>query len=323
MYLIMAFVLSLVFALPCLAQAPTKYSCRVGSNVYSFKLGHWDAFVINDGQLGDISTFFNVPALVVKRSFEYYNGPTAVLRGAQNVLVLRDANDVMAFDTGSGLADLSEFDGNGGQLLPSLKQLGINAGDVTKVFLTHAHGDHTGGLIGANDTKAFPNAMVYINRIEHEFWLQSPQLITEIFPLVPPFLVIGTTDFYGKVARIYRGKIVLLNDLENVGKIQLVLSPGHTPGHSAYRIRTQNATSHVVVGDSLPSRTTAIQHPEWNIISDTNRTQAIQTRYELMGMLADEQTTTSIYHQAFPGLGYIIRDKYTFDFSAITRIFQN
>lgn len=324
MHLVLTFVLSLFFAIPCLSQTPTNSSCGVGTFVYAFKHAELDAFVVNDGQLSELTAFFsNVPPFVVRRNFQFYNGPDSVLRAAQNVLVLRDANDVMVFDTGSGLADLTEFGGTGGQLIPSLKtSLAINPADVTKIFLTHAHGDHVGGLIGANDTRAFPNATVCISRIEHEFWLQTPEVISKLFPNVPPFLVAGTTAFYGLVARVYRDKLVLLNDLESVGKVQLVLTPGHTPGHSVYRIRTRGK-SLMVVGDSLPTRTTAIQHPEWSIVSDTNLTQAIKTRIALMETLSDERTTASIYHQAFPGLEYIVRDRYTFDFSPLARIPQN
>lgn len=139
---------------------------------------------------------------------------------------------------------------------------------------------------------------------------------------MPSVIFNGTSDIYGKVARVYRDKIVLLNHLESVGKLQLVLTPGHTPSHSAYRIRSHGKTL-MVVGDTLPSRTTVIQQPEWNILSNTNRTQAIETRIQLMEMPADEETMVSIYHETFPGLGYIVRDRYTFDFSATGRFPQN
>ncbi len=76
----------------------------------------------------------------------------------------------------------------------------------------------------------------------------------------------------------------------------------------------------MVLGDTLSSRTTAIQHPEWVIRSDTNATTAVRTRDELLDKLADEKTQILSLHEEFPGLGFIVRDGTAFDFSAVAKV---
>ncbi len=76
----------------------------------------------------------------------------------------------------------------------------------------------------------------------------------------------------------------------------------------------------MVVGDTLPSRTRFIQHPEWIISTDTNATMAVRTRYDLLDKLADEKTPILSYHNESPGLGFIVRDGPAFDFSTLAKV---
>jgi len=314
-------VLCLFFVIPSFANA--QASCDARPGVYKFKLGRWDAFMINDGIYADFSPFFNVPASAVLRSFRYYNGPKTPFRGFANVLVLRSARDVILVDAGAGSEDLSAFGGTVGKFIPLLKSVGIKPRDVTKVFITHAHQDHIGGLLKKNNGRAFPNAFVYLHPNEHNFWLKPSAEILKTFPLLPPGLVTGTTSVYQRVTRAYGNRIKLLRNRQRVAGVQLLLTAGHTPGHSVYRIRTGRGTSHVAVGDQYFTRTTLIQNYAWSVITDTNRTAAIEARFKLANMLAHRQPTIHSYHQAFPGIGYLIRDKDSFDFSTTVRIPQN
>lgn len=306
----MSILSTLTWALLVTAALSQEGTCSAGSGVYKFNLTRWEGYVVNDGQLGILSGFFTVPDFIVQRYFSYFYGDMPIA-GYQNVVVLKNQNDVVIFDSGSGPG--APLGGTSGKLFPGLKAVGIAPEDVTKVFLTHAHVDHAAGLITATGGAAFPNAMVYLHVDEDKFWRMSPADIKKTYPLLPQFITDGTPPLYMSVRNAYAGKIRLLNDLEDTGGIKAMHVPGHTPGHTIYRIDNE----FVVTADSLITRTTAIQNPDWNILSDANRTQAIASRIKLMENLSKEQIRTQLYHDFFPGIGFITQDKAAFDFNAI------
>ena len=84
-------------------------------------------------------------------------------------LLLRTGNELVLIDTGCG----SLVGPVGGRLPASLAAIGIKPEQITRIVLTHLHGDHFGGLLNGNKQPAFPNARILINRKEHEFWSQA------------------------------------------------------------------------------------------------------------------------------------------------------
>lgn len=302
------------WAMMMTAVLSQERSCGAGAGIYKFNLTRWEGYVLYDGPLGTLSNFFSVPDFVLLRSFRYYYGDAA-FRGAQNVVVLKNQNDVVIFDTGSGPSAVAS--GTGGQLIPHLKAIGIAPKDVTKVFLTHAHFDHAAGLLSPTGGMAFPNALVYLHVAEDKFARMPAAKLRKMYPMLVPFVIDAITMFYPAIARVYSGKIRLLNHLQDMGGIKAIHVPGHTPGHTVYRIDDE----FLVTGDALLTRTTGIQHPDWNILSDTNRTQAVANRIKLLDSLAKEpKIKTHLYHEGFPGIGRIIQDRAAFDFNALALI---
>ncbi len=279
--------------------------CSASDSVYSFKFGEWNATVMKDGILVGLESFFaNVPSIVVLRNVRYYD-PTSKLEASQNMLLLRNGRDTVLIDTGSGES-----------LVRLLFLVGVTPDEVTAVFLTHVHPDHVLGLLDKAGNATFANAL----GLESEFWSQPISEMAKQFPKVPFFLFNQTVPTFNKLNDMYAGRIRLLNALESpVGGINAALTPGHTIGNTAYML-TSSGKRLMVVGDTLPSPTTFIQHPEWVILSDTNATAAVLTRYDLMDKLADEKIQIPAYHEEFPGLGFIVRDAPCFDFSTVARI---
>lgn len=56
-----------------------------------------------------------------------------------------------------------------------------------------------------------------------------------------------------------------------------------------------------------------IQNPEWQFNLENNSTLAFESRLKLMHNLADKKTLTVAFHETFPGLGYVTKKGYTFD----------
>lgn len=102
--------------------------------------------------------------------------------------------------------------------LPLAQQVDLDT--LTKVVLTHLHFDHAGGL-----ELLPPTLPVYLQRREWEA-AQDPAAIARNFYL--------PRDYQGISERV-----VLVDgdhDLLGDGSVQLLLSPGHTPGHQSVQV---------------------------------------------------------------------------------------
>src|SRR6266446_8086570 len=57
-----------------------------------------------------------------------------------------------------------------GRLAGSLRSAGYAPEEVYLVLLTHLHSDHVGGLTTQDGKRVFPNAHVYVAKVESDFW---------------------------------------------------------------------------------------------------------------------------------------------------------
>src|SRR5579871_3892981 len=209
-------------------------------------------------------------------------------------LVVKAAGRALLFDTGAG-ANLGD---TSGYLPASLALAHVQPGKVTDIYISHAHGDHVGGLVTRAGQLAFPNATIHMSRAEWKA-LQGMTdadaanvgipnravLIAAITPKVVPF---ATND-------------TLLN-----GVVKAVDIPGHTPGHSAYLIGSGRNTV-LYIGDSFHHFVTSVSHPEWPISFDNDATLASQSRVNIEPHWADAQQLLFSPHFPFPGYGKIVR----------------
>jgi N-acyl homoserine lactone hydrolase len=96
----------------------------------------------------------------------------------------------------------------------------IDLGTVTKVVMTHLHFDHAGGLDLLPDT-----VPVYLQRREWE-GARDPESVAKNFFLPRDYS--GIAD-----------QVVLVDgdhDLLGDGSVELLATPGHTPGHQSVRV---------------------------------------------------------------------------------------
>ena len=87
--------------------------------------------------------------------------PDGLLPFQMGFFALRSGGQTMLVDTGLGRGPHEAMGGIGGKLMDQLSGAGINADDISRVLITHLHGDHVGWNItwdGDTARATFPNA---------------------------------------------------------------------------------------------------------------------------------------------------------------------
>ena len=183
-------------------------------------------------------------------------------------LVKTDGNEIL-FDAANGAPD--------SQLMPVLESLQTTADEVDYIFITHLHGDHTGGLLKEGEA-VFSNALVYINKTEYDAWMAMEGRQSEGLRNI--------CNAYGE-----RVKTFTLEDELPCG-IEAVEAYGHTPGHTAYRVGDALIAGDVMHGTALQTR-----YPEFSAGFDMDKEMSVKTRRAILKM-AEEGV--KVYGMHFP-----------------------
>ena len=117
-----------------------------------------------------------------------------------------------------------------------VKQLGK---ELRRVALTHAHSDHVGGVAGVR--RLFPGAEVSIAERDARILAGDRTLL----PAEPQ------TAVKGSFAKVDWKPDRLLKPGDRVGSLEVIASPGHTPGHVAFLDVRDKA---LIAGDALQTR---------------------------------------------------------------------
>lgn len=194
-------------------------------------------------------------------------------------LLVKAGGKVLLFDTGAGAAAPTT-----GLLPASLAKAGVAPGDITDVFISHAHGDHVGGLV-ANGALAFPAATIHLSAPE---WaaVQADEKAKDLATAIAP-----------KVQTFEPGAQIL-------PEVQAVATIGHTPGHSSYLIGSGDARI-FYLGDVAHHSVISVQQPDWTIQFDGGEA-AKAMRKQTLAKLAADHTRVYGVHFPFPGIGQVV-----------------
>ena len=179
-----------------------------------------------------------------------------------------DGNEIL-FDAANGAPD--------SQLMPVLESLQTTADEVDYIFITHLHGDHTGGLL-KDGAAVFNKAVIYINEVEYDAWMAMEGRQSEGLRNI--------CSAYGE-----RVKTFTLEDELPCG-IEAVEAYGHTPGHTAYRVGDALIAGDVMHGTALQAR-----YPEFSAGFDMDKEMSVKTRRAILKM-AEEGV--KVYGMHFP-----------------------
>ena len=113
-------------------------------------------------------------------------------------------------------------------LVSELARHGLKPGDFDRVFLTHLHGDHVGGL------SAFDSRRVWVAKPEWEPVARFPgRLMRFMTAPVPRGFAPRVFDFDGPALFGFPRSFPITSD----GSIIALPTPGHSPGHTSFLVR--------------------------------------------------------------------------------------
>ena len=282
---------------PASAKAPMLNT--QAPSFYRFKLGSIEATVVSDGPLpiGAPSRIFGgaTEAELAKMISDYFLPADNIVLD-QNVLVINTGDKLALFDT--GMSTVKRPGAQTGRLLTSLQQAGIDPKDIDAIVLTHPHIDHCGGMVADDGSRLFPNAQVYLQESDFNFWMDDARMGTPAE---------GSARTARKNLPPYRDRIVFIKDGQEVlPGVQAMHTPGHTVGHTVYMI-TSGGKSICNIGD-IAHHVILFDKPRLEIKFDTDPKQGVETRVKLLDMLAAQRIPLLTYHMPWPGIGHLAKN---------------
>ncbi len=188
-------------------------------------------------------------------------------------LVRIGGNEIL-FDT--GLPD--------GHVAAELKKQGLAPEDVKIILLTHLHPDHFGGLLTPDGEATFPNAEIYVSRVERAYWVDEAKDKD----------VINALDKYN-------GRVHVFDfDDEVMPGVKAMETSGHTPGHVSFMLE-QDGEKLLILGDLIHLPAIQLPIPEMAVIYDVDPKKAIETRKRIFDYVSENNIPVAGMHVPFPG----------------------
>ncbi|MFJ9775938.1 MBL fold metallo-hydrolase [Kitasatospora sp. NPDC101157] len=167
-----------------------------------------------------------------------------------------------------------------GLLHDALDEAGIDRARVTDVAITHRHQDHVSGLIAPDGSQAF----TALERV----WIGADD----------------TPVFTGRLEPV-RDRVVPVSQETAINDWATALpTPGHTPGHTVYDIRSD--AGHLLVwGDTVHVPTLQFDRPDVTWELDGDRSQARTARAALLARLTRPHHFVAGAHLDSPGIARV------------------
>jgi glyoxylase-like metal-dependent hydrolase (beta-lactamase superfamily II) len=250
------------------------------TNIFLYKTRNYhEIILLSDGQsTGNKSILIDATPAILAETM-----PNGTYAQATNAFLIRtNMGKLILIDTGMGT-----------EIFKNLTKIDITPDMIDVICITHAHGDHVGGLLNGEGKPAFAKAKLYISQPEYDFYSNAANKGTEqaqaifraysnhivTFPAFTSFEAIGIPE---------------LNDM------QAIVEAGHTPGHTLFMIDEV-----LFWGDLTHAMAVQMPHPTVAVTYDYNAKQAIEARVSMLQFALNNSRVIAGMHIPFPGMGKV------------------
>ena len=283
---------------PAKPQPPAMVKTQV-PGYYRTMVGQFEVTALFDGVFEFHPELLkNADKQEIDKALTHHYGKLTGIQSAVNAYLINTGDHLVLVDAGAGQLFSEDKQGH---MMENLKASGYQPEQVDTIVMTHLHGDHTGGLSNKEGSLLFPNAMVYANKLENEYWLSE-----QVAAAAPP-----EKQMFFKLAR--ESAVPYLSaekwkpiepGAEIVPGIKAVAAYGHTPGHTAFQV-SSDGQQLLIWGDIIHSHAIQFNRPDVAIEYDSDSTKAVMTRKNLLKEVSDKGELVAGMHLPFPGLGYV------------------
>ena len=273
---------------------------------HRFKLGKFDCAIIKDldfvYQAKDFA--INAQEQELADCVRKYHGDSEVIPSPFIALWIDTGKEQLLIDTGTGHSQKPlSFQGREiyfkGNLLHILKREGIDPAGIDTVLLTHFHPDHIGGIFDESGQLNYPNATFLFYQKEWEFWLSDEAAMLP--PIFDYFIQKQIVPLQG-----HRIHGMPAESREIREGIQILFTPGHTPGHMAVLLDSEGEQL-LYISDAF-LHPMQLENPKWQTVFDHDHAQAFDTKTKLLLQAVQEEWLICAFHFPFPGLGYVQKE---------------
>lgn len=218
------------------------------------------------------------------------------VQGSINAFLVNTGSKLILIDSGAGTL----YGECCGHLLDNLRSAGYSPEQIDEIYLTHLHADHVGG-IAPGGVAAFPNAIVRVSEADADYWLSgeneaaAPALLHSMFEgdksSLKPYIDAGRFKPFQYGEQLSPG-------------ILPIASPGHTPGHSFFQIKSQGQKL-LLWGDVVHVAPIQFPDPSATLAYDSDPQMAESEREAIFSDAARKGYWIGAAHVSFPGLGHI------------------
>lgn len=219
--------------------------------------------------------------------------------------LVRGPDGLSLIDAGSGDKKGRPF----GKLVENLAAMNISVDEISRIYMTHWHGDHFGGLTDELGRRVFNKAEIIMSEPEAKFWFDTavnamPMRAQRALPIARA------------VFEPYRDRIRTVMKNGAYGGLTAVPAPGHTPGHTCWLIESRDVSA-LAWGDVVHIASIHFCRPLTGFEYDLDPAMAGESRLNILNRVVGENLLAAGAHLDGSGLGRLTRDGDAFRFESI------